>query len=50
MTAILAVGFFATTIILAIMAGAGKAPVSIVDDVIKEAPAKPVGPVVPTDQ
>jgi preprotein translocase subunit SecG len=50
MTAILAVGFFATTIILAIMAGAGKAPVSIVDDVIKEAPAKPVGPVVPTGQ
>jgi len=50
MTAILAVGFFATTIILAIMAGAGKATVSIVDDVIKEAPAKPVGPVVPTGQ
>ena len=50
MTAILAVGFFATTIILAIMAGAGKAPVSIVDDLIKEAPAKPVGPVVPTGQ
>jgi len=50
MTAILAVGFFATTIILAVMAGAGKTPVSIVDDVIKEAPAKPVGPVVPTGQ
>ena len=48
LTTILAVGFFSTTIILAIMAGAGKAPVSIVNDVIKETPAKPVGPAVPT--
>ena len=47
-TTILAVGFFSTTIVLAIMAGAGKAPMSIVDDVIKEVPAKPVGPAVPT--
>ena len=50
-TTILAVGFFSTTIILAIMAGAGKAPVSIVDDVIKEAPSAPSipsGPSVPT--
>ena len=47
-TTILAVGFFSTTIILAIMAGAGKAPVSIVDDVIKEAPATSSGPAVPT--
>ena len=48
LTTILAVGFFSTTIVLAIMAGAGKAPVSIVDDVIREAPEKPGGPAVPT--
>ena len=47
-TTILAVGFFSTTIILAIMAGVGKPPISIVDDVIKEAPATPSGPTVPT--
>ena len=47
-TTILAVGFFSTTIILAIMAGVGKAPMSIVDDVIKEAPSTPSGPAVPT--
>jgi preprotein translocase subunit SecG len=49
-TTALAVGFFSTTIILAIMAGAGKTPVSIVDDVIKEKPATPSGPAVPTGQ
>ena len=49
-TTALAVGFFSTTIILAIMAGAGKKPVSIVDDVIKEKPATPSGPAVPTGQ
>src|SRR5210317_1586136 len=48
LTTILAVGFFTTTVTLAIMAGAGKEPVSIVDDVIKEAPANTSGPVVPT--
>ena len=48
LTTILAVGFFTTTVTLAIMAGAGKQPVSIVDDVIKEAPAKTPGPIVPT--
>lgn len=47
-TTILAVGFFSTTIILAIMAGVGKTPMSIVDDVIKEAPSTPSGPAVPT--
>ena len=46
-TTILAVCFFSTTIILAIMAGVGKTPVSIVDDVIKEAPKTPSGPSVP---
>jgi preprotein translocase subunit SecG len=50
MTTILAVGFFTTTVTLAIMAGAGKAPVSIVEDVIKEAPVKSSGPIVPTGQ
>ena len=50
LTTILAVGFFTTTGTLAIMAGAGKEPVSIVDDVIKEAPANTSGPVVPTGQ
>jgi len=48
LTTILAVGFFTTTVTLAIMAGAGKEPVSIVDDVIKDAPADTSGPVVPT--
>ena len=50
LTTILAVVFFTTTVTLAIMAGAGKEPVSIVDDVIKEAPAKTSGPIVPTGQ
>ena len=50
LTTILAIGFFTTTIILAILAGAGNEPVSIVDEVLKEAPAAPAGPVVPTDQ
>ena len=50
LTTILAVGFFTTTVTLAIMAGASKEPVSIVDDVIKEAPANTSGPVVPTGQ
>ncbi len=49
-TTVLAVGFFSTTIILAIMAGAGKQPVSIVEDVIREKPAPATGPAVPTDQ
>ena len=49
-TTVLAAGFFTTSIILAIMAGAGKETVSIVDDVIKEAPANTSGPVVPTGQ
>ena len=47
-TTVLAVGFFSTTIILAILAGVGKAPMSIVDDVIREAPDTPSGPSVPT--
>ena len=50
LTTILAVGFFTTTVTLAIMAGAGKEPVSIVNDVIKQAPASTSGPVVPTGQ
>ena len=50
LTTILAIGFFTTTIILAILAGVGNEPVSIVDEVLKETPAGPAGPVVPTDQ
>ena len=50
LTTILAVGFFTTTVTLAIMAGAGKEPVSIVDDVIKQAPSNTSGPFVPTGQ
>ena len=48
LTTILAVGFFSTTIVLAIMAGVGKEPMSIIDDVIREAPETPPGPSVPT--
>ena len=49
-TAFLAVGFFATTIILAILAGYNTEPTSIVDEVLQQAPAKSSGPTVPTDQ
>ena len=49
-TAVLAACFFATSIILAIMAGAGTESASIVDEVIKETPAPAAGPTVPTDQ
>ncbi len=49
-TAILAACFFATSIILAIMAGTGRESVSIVDEVIKDTPASTSGPAVPTDK
>ena len=49
-TAILAACFFATSLILAIMAGAGRQNVSIIDEVINETPAAPAsGPAVPSD-
>ena len=49
-TAILAACFFATSLILAIMAGAGRENVSIIDEVINETPAVPAsGPAVPSD-
>ena len=49
-TAILAACFFATSLILAIMAGAGRENVSIIDEVINESPAAPAsGPAVPSD-
>ena len=49
-TAILAACFFATSLILAIIAGAGRENVSIIDEVINEAPAAPAsGPAVPSD-
>jgi len=51
-TAILAASFFATSLILAIMAGHQRAPVSIIDEVINETPvpAPASGPVVPTTE
>ncbi len=49
-TTILAIGFFATTIILAIMAGYTTEPASIVDEVLQREPAQPSGPTVPTGQ
>jgi len=49
-TAILAACFFATSIILAIMAGVGSESNSIVDEVITQTPAPSTGPTVPTDK
>ena len=51
-TAILAASFFATSLILAIMAGHQREPVSIVDEVISETPvpAPASGPIVPTTE
>ena len=49
-TAILAACFFATSIVLAIMAGAGNESVSIIDEVINETPEPTSGPTVPTDK
>ena len=49
-TAALAACFFATSIILAILAGTGTERVSIVDEVINETPAPTSGPAVPTDK
>ena len=49
-TAILAACFFATSLILAIMAGASRENVSIIDEVINETPVAPAsGPAVPSD-
>jgi preprotein translocase subunit SecG len=48
-TAILAACFFATSLVLAIMAGAGRESVSIIDEVISETPAPSSGPAVPSD-
>lgn len=47
-TAILAACFFATSLILAIMAGSQRDSVSIVDEVINETPSPSSGPTVPT--
>ena len=49
-TTFLAIGFFATTVVLAILAGYSNEPTSIVDEVLQQAPAQPSGPSVPTDQ
>jgi preprotein translocase subunit SecG len=49
-TTFLAIGFFATTVILAILAGYSNEPASIVDEVLQQTPAQQSGPSVPTDQ
>ena len=49
-TTFLAIGFFATTVFLAILAGYSNEPASIVDEVLQQAPAQPSGPSVPTDK
>jgi preprotein translocase subunit SecG len=49
-TAILAAAFFATSLLLAILAGSQRASVSIVDEVINETPAPASGPIVPTTE
>ena len=49
-TAILARCFFLTSIGLAILAGTGSEPVSIVDEVIESTPSLPALPTVPTGQ
>lgn len=46
-TAILAVAFFATSILLAILTGNRSEPESIITAPATEAPAEPTGPVVP---
>jgi preprotein translocase subunit SecG len=46
-TAILAAGFFATSILLAILVGTGRESGSILDQPVVEEPAQPSGPVVP---
>ena len=50
LTAFLAACFFATSIILAIIAGGGNESVSIADEVINETTAPASGPTVPTDK
>ena len=49
-TTFLAIGFFATTVVLAILAGYSNEPASIVDEVLQQAPAQPSGPSVPTNK
>ena len=49
-TTFLAIGFFATTVVLAILAGYSNEPASIVDELLQQTPAQQSGPSVPTDQ
>ena len=49
-TAVLAACFFATSLILAIMAGSQRDSVSIVNEVITETPSPSSGPAVPTTE
>ena len=49
-TTLLAIGFFTTTVVLAILAGYSQKPTSIVDELRQEVPSQPSGPSVPTGQ
>jgi preprotein translocase subunit SecG len=52
-TTVLAIAFFCTSIVLAILAGGKSSPRSVLDEVIEEsenAPVTPAIPTVPTDQ
>ena len=49
-TTLLAIGFFTTTVVLAILAGYGQKPTSIVDELRQEVPSQLSGPSVPTGQ
>jgi preprotein translocase subunit SecG len=47
-TAFLATGFFATSILLAVLAGGNKAPTSVIDTApVQQQPVAPAGPTVP---
>ncbi|MBT3790280.1 MAG: preprotein translocase subunit SecG [Alphaproteobacteria bacterium] len=47
-TAFLATGFFATSILLAVMAGGDRAPTSVIDSApVQQQPVAPAGPSVP---
>ena len=50
LTAILAAGFFVTSIILAIFSGGASNAPSIIDEVIQDSQTQPLIPTVPADQ
>ena len=49
-TAFLAVAFFATSILLAILSGRTAVTPSLIDEVVQEAEEQPTIPIVPADQ